>query len=170
MDSATARIVEGLRRAMHAENEGRHFYLMAAGSTGDAAGRETFEEMAAEEQRHFEFLKAQLRSLADSGRLDATLDPGAAPSFRGDHPIFSAEILRRVGDAHYEMTALAIGIQLERSAVDFYRGEAAAVSDPIAKSFYEKLATWEQGHLAALQRQADALRETYWQDAHFAPF
>ena len=170
MDKATQRIAAGLRKAMQAENEGRYFYMMAAQSTQDAKGRETFRDLAREEQEHFEFLKGQLESVVETGQINAGLDLGQAKQFTGSHPIFSAEIQQRVGSAHYEMTALAIGILLERSAVDFYQAEAAAVSDPEIRAFYEKLAEWEQTHLAMLQKQAETLKEDYWHDAHFAPY
>ena len=68
------------------------------------------------------------------------------------------------------MTALSIGIQLELSSVNFYAGEARDATVAEAKAFYEKLASWERGHLSALQRQADELKEEYWTEGHFWPF
>lgn len=170
MESETARIADGLRAAMQAETEGYYFYKMAAQSTSDSKGREVFEDLAREEQKHFEFLRDQLAALRKTGAPDAALSLGQPQEFTGAHPIFSEQIKQRVGSAHYEMTALSIGIQLEISSVRFYQGEATAVSDPAARSFYAQLAEWEQGHLTILQRQADALKEDYWDEAHFAPF
>ncbi len=170
MDAATKRIADGLEKAMQAEHEGRHFYLMAAKSTQDAKGRETFETLAEEEFEHFNFLRGQHKAVVETGQIDETLKLGDPKAFTGDHPIFSAEIKSRIGEAHYEMTALSIGVQLEMSAVQFYRGEAEAVADPGIKAFYEKLADWEKGHLNALQGQIDALKEDYWHEARFEPF
>ncbi|MBD3237541.1 MAG: hypothetical protein GF330_12615 [Candidatus Eisenbacteria bacterium] len=170
MSTSTERIAEGLERAMQAETEGYYFYKMAAQSTADAKGRQTFEDLAQEEREHFEFLRDQRRAVQKSGAPDAQRTLGKPRRFTGDHPIFSEEIQKRVGSAHYEMTALAIGIQLELSSIRFYREEAEAVEDAAAQAFYRDLAEWEQGHLSLLQRQADALKEEYWHAAHFAPF
>ena len=170
MDESTKRIAEGLRKAMRAEHEGRHFYLMAAESTQDAKGQETFKDLAEEELDHFNYLKKHYESVLKTGKVDATAVLGEQKALGGTHPIFSEEIKTRVKDAHYEMTALSIGIQLELSAVNFYRAEAEATSDPQVKKLHEELAKWEQGHLAALEQQANALKEDYWHDAGFAPF
>ncbi len=170
MDAATQRIANGLQQAMRAEHEGHHFYKMAAQTTQDPKGRDTFTTLADEEREHFEFLKRQHESIVGTGRVDSQAKLGVPHALAGDHPIFSPEIRRRISGAHYEMTALAIGVQLELSSVNFYRTEAQAAGIPEVRSFYEQLAVWEQGHLNALQKQADALREEYWAAAKFAPF
>ncbi len=170
MDPHTERVAQGLKKAMQAEIEGQHFYQMAARTTSDARGREVFETLAREELDHFEFLKAQYQSLVKTGRIDATAKLGEQLKLEGPHPIFSPDIRKRIGGAHYEMTALSIGIQLELSAVSFYRAEAEAAHDPEVRAFHQRLAAWEKGHLSALQSQADALKEDYWHDAGFAPF
>ena len=170
MDPHTERVAEGLKKAMQAEIEGQHFYQMAARSTPDARGREVFETLAREELDHFNFLKAQHQSLVETGRIDAKAKLGEQLKLDGPHPIFSEEIRKRIGSAHYEMTALSIGIQLELSAVNFYRAEAEAARDPQVKAFHERLAAWEKGHLSALQAQSEALKEDYWHESGFAPF
>ena len=68
------------------------------------------------------------------------------------------------------MTALSVGMQLERAAVAFYTAEAEAVGDPVLQGFYRRLARWEQGHLDALRSQAEALQEEYWNRGGFSPF
>jgi rubrerythrin len=170
MDPNTERVAAGLEKAMQAEIEGQHFYQMAAQNTPDARGREVFETLAREELEHYEFLKAQYQSLKQTGRVDAEAKLGEPLKLEGPHPIFSSEIRRRIGGAHYEMTALSIGIQLELSAVNFYRAEAEATSDPQVAAFHQRLAAWEKGHLSALQAQSEALKEDYWHESGFAPF
>ena len=170
MDQGTKRIAASLEKAMQAEIEGHHFYKMAAQSTQDVKGREVFQYLADEEQDHFEFLKAQLESISETGQVAAGVKLGEKRELGPTHPIFSDQIRKRIGDAHYEMTALTIGIQLEKSAVEFYGSEAEAVADPAVKAFYQELKAWEQGHLSALEAEADTLKEDYWQEARFAPF
>jgi len=164
------RLIEGLEKAMRAEMEGYHFYKMAAQNTTDPAGKEAFNDLAEEEKDHFNFLKAHLEALNLSNKVAEGISLGMPKEFGGDHPIFSGEIRDRIGKAHHEMTALAIGIQLEKSAVDFYRIEAEAMTDPLAKDFYTDLMKWEQKHLAAFQREMENLQRDYWSEARFEPF
>jgi len=167
MDPVTQRIADGLVKAITAEREGQHFYRMAAAATEDRQGQQTFQDLAADELRHEEFLKAQYDAVVRTGKPD----PGVklAPPRQFTHPIFSRELLKRAASAHYEMTALSIGIQLEMSAIRFYEAAAQASEDPAIRSFYGTLVLWEQGHLGALQRQAEELKEEYWSASGFSP-
>jgi rubrerythrin len=170
MDASTQRTVDGLRHAMQAEHEGHHFYRMAASATQDPKGQKVFEQLAAEELEHFQFLQGQLAAVTRTGTFDPQVRLGDPKDLSDPHPIFSPEIRTRIGQAHYEMTALSIAIQLELSAVNFYAAEAKAATVAEVKAFYEKLESWERGHLNALQRQADGLREDYWHEGGFSPF
>lgn len=171
MENGKKRITEALKQAMQAENEGYHFYKMAAQNTPDAKGQDIFNLLADDEKGHFEFLKGQYESFLASGRASLSFKLGRPNTFSGTHPIFSEEIKNRIGKAHYEMTALSIGMQLESSAVSFYQAEAkAAADDEVARRFFEDLAEWERGHLAILQKQAELLKEEYWNAGGFSPF
>jgi len=171
MDSSMERIKEALKKAMQAENEGYHFYMMAALNIQDPKGKEVFQLLADDEKGHFQFLKDQYDAVEKTGKPDNTLSMGKWDKFSDSHPIFSQDIKNRVGSAHYEMTALSIGAQLEMSAVTFYKAEAKAASGaPVIKAFLEELAEWETEHLRALQAQLDMLKEDYWHDGGFSPF
>jgi rubrerythrin len=142
-ESTAGALAEGLLRAMRAEHEGHHFYSLAAQSTSDPKGRETFQRLAAEELDHFEFLKAQYRSVIETGRPDANLRLGARSDVAGASPIFSESLRARIATAHYEMVALSVGAQLELNAIRFYSQAAVEVSDPAVRAFYRELAEWE---------------------------
>jgi rubrerythrin len=169
-DEAVKKLAEGLLSAMRAEREGQHFYLMAAQSTADPKGQEVFQRLAAEEHDHFEFLKAQHKAILETGKPDADLSLGPRSDLSGKSPIFSEALRARVGEAHYEMTALAVGVQLELSAERYYRRAADEAPDQGVKAFYLELAEWEKGHYEALLAQQDELKEDYWAAGGFAPF
>lgn len=170
MDAATKRITEGLRKALQLEIDGQYFYEMAAKSTTDPKGREVFERLAREEAEHARFLETQHKSIVETGRPDREVKLGHAADFSGSSPVFSDQIRARLGEAHYEMSALSIGIQLELASIKLYKGEAEAVADATVKSFYTELAGWESGHHKALLRQQEMLKEDYWSAAGFYPF
>jgi rubrerythrin len=168
--STREQILGGLSTAMRAENDGHYFYLMAAQNTNDPQGKQVFEQLARDELTHLEFLRKQHAALTETGTVDKALDLGAPTTFAATHPIFSEAIQKRVGEAHYEMTALSVAIQLEAQSHQFYAEQAARNDDTTIKRFYTKLAAWEQGHFDALSRQYDELKEDYWGQNRFAPF
>lgn len=169
MDDRTKELTEGLRRAYLAEVEGEHFYRMAAAATDDDMGRQVFEQLAADERQHQAFLRHQHDALTETGRLDETVELGRARGLNEKSPLFSDALRARVGEAHFEMTALSVGVQLELAAEKLYRAEAARSTLPFLKRFYTELADWEATHYAALSREQEALRADYWQANGFTP-
>lgn len=170
MEEATGRVTAGLRQAMRAEVEGHSFYLMAARVTTDDKGRAVFEQLAAEELAHLEFLKRQHRSIVETGKADPAVSLAERSQLVGPSPIFSAAIRGRLAEAHFEMTALSVGIQLELSAETFYRKCGEDASDPTIRAFMKDLAEWEAGHYRALLAQQTTLKEDYWSSSGFSPF
>ncbi len=162
-------LAQGLLEAIKSEVEGHHFYLMASRSTMDPQGREVFERLAREEMEHVRFLKAQYQSFLNADRPDANVRLTKS-IFSLTSPIFSENIKTRIHEAHYEMTAISIGIQLELSSIQFYRSQSQKIDNPEAKKFYEELAAWETTHYNMLLHQQDALKQDYWHQSEFSPF
>lgn len=170
MDDVAKRLSAGLKKAIQAEVEGYHFYMMAASNTPDPKGRTVFTSLAEDEKDHARFLQLQYDAVQATGSVDAAIRLGAPAPLAGRSPIFSDKIRDRLQEAHYEMTALSVGIQLELSAQQFYRHEAEAAVDPTVKGFYEELARWESGHYHALLAQQEDLQDDYWGKSGFSPF
>ncbi len=170
MDSKTKELVEALRLAMQGERTGFEFYKMAAANTKDPAGKATFEQLAAEEQGHFDFLAKHYRALHEKGALATGVTLGKAHELANNHPIFSADLKSRIRDAHFEMSALAIAVQLELNGINHYKAQAEKAQDPEARRFFQELVTWETTHYDAFVRQQQELQEAYWNDAGFSPF
>jgi rubrerythrin len=170
MTGAAATIAEALAAAMQAETDGHHFYLMAASTTKDPQGKEVFAQLADEELSHLKFLKEQRESYLATGHAAEAVALGRGRDLSGESPIFSAAIKGRLQEAHFEMSALSIGVSLELSSQSFYREQARAVGDPAARRFFEELAEWEAEHAEALNRQLEELKEDYWAGGGFAPF
>ena len=170
MDAAIKEVADGLRAAMQAERIGYEFYKMAARSTSDPAGKATFEQLAREEQEHFDFLRKHYRSLIDNGSLADGVTLGDHPPLTGDSPIFGPSLRERIKTAHFEMSALAIAAQLELNGLQHYREQARKAPLPQARKFFEELAAWESSHYEAMLRQQQLLQDEYWSEAGFDPF
>ncbi len=170
MSDTKMTLKEGLRRAIEAEIDGYHFYLMAAGKCDDPKGCEIFEQMAQDELEHVRFLRAQYASVEKEGKPNRTVKMGGQTTLEGMSPIFSDRIKGRLNEAHFEMSALSIGIQMELSAVNFYRDRANEAEDEVVKTFFMELSQWESGHYNALLNQQQSLKEDYWSEGGFSPY
>ncbi len=167
---ARKEIVAGLEHAMRTETDGHHFYQMASRATSDPKGQQVFQRLAGEELDHLRFLQHQRQSLIERGEIDPQAELGTPADLSGPNPIFSDRLKGRIGDAHYEMSALSIGIQLEINSERYYREQAEKAGDENIRRFYDHLARWEAGHYDALLRQHDSLKQDYWAAGGFAPF
>jgi len=163
------RLLEVLKKALRAERDGLEFYGAAAARTDDEGAREVFGHLAEEEKRHFAALQREYRALLDGAGWDASVILGTpwTPSIASS--IFSERFRERIGERHLEMSALSIGILLERDAERFYRTAAESERDDAIRGFLLELAEWEAGHLRMLSREDEALRDAYWHASRFAP-
>jgi rubrerythrin len=170
MQSNTRLLAEALQKAAMAEREGHSFYMMAAQNSQDPKGKQVFEMLAREEMDHLHFLKEHYDAVMTTGKLSPSAQLGSRIELGTSSPIFTEAIKLRIHDAHFEMTALAVGIQLERDALDFYQQQAIATQDPGARKLFSELAAWESSHYQALLKQQEELKGDYWSGAGFAPF
>jgi len=158
-----------LREAMEAERDGFTFYSMAAERSEDPGARETFARLAEEERSHYEALQTGYRALLEGKTWEplGELPPRRAPTEPGG--IFSEDFVRRIEGKHVEMSALSIGILLEKNAYAFYARAADAATDAAVARFFRGLADWEDAHFRLLLRQDEALKEEYWSENRFSP-
>ncbi len=162
-------LLAGLKEAMLTEMAGIEFYTTAAEKTADVQGREVFALLADEERKHLDYLKHQYGNLMKNSRFEPLSETSRINPEQAS-PIFSPELTSRLNTAHWEMTALAVGLALEQASIQRYRNLASATTTPEVQNFFTILARWEETHAAALQKQLSLLRESYWEDARFAPF
>ena len=162
--------LKGLKTALQTELNGIEFYKMAAEKTEDPQGKQVFESLAKDELDHLHFLKAQHKSITESGEPDKDLKVGKPSGDEIETPVFSEDFKSRVAQAHNEMSALSIGVHLELAQIDFYKNQAREATDPTVKTFLGELAEWESTHYRRLIRQQEELKEDYWFKGGFYPF
>ena len=163
-------LADGLLEAIKAEREGNSFYEMAANCSADPKAKKVFAQLAQEELEHMHFLREHYESVMKTGKPSQSAHLSSRKALSGLSPIFSETIQQRIQEAHFEMSALSIGIRLELDAMSFYKKAAEATDNPDAKGFYSELAEWESGHYQALLRQQEGLKEDYWSASGFSPF
>ncbi len=170
MDKKNGKILNALKWAMQAETDGHYFYRMAAGKTKDIKGKEALLMLADEELAHFDYLKAQYDSFLETGKPAKKPKISRPKGAKGKNPFFSKDFKKKIGRAHYEMSALSIAIGLELTSMNFYRHRAEEMSDPALRDLFGMLADWEATHHQLLVKEQARLQEDYWIENKFYPF
>ena len=65
-----------------------------------------------------------------------------------------------------EMSIFGIGMQMEKSSIDFYENAKSQYS----KDLFDLLIKWEKIHLDQFSNQYNILKEEWWAEQGFAPF
>jgi len=170
MTGTNKSILDGLKQAIQGEADGYQFYKIAAETTKDPIGKSTFLQLANEEMGHMNFLKAQYKSISETGCVDFNVKLGDEQHFTAHGPLFSEDLVNRISESQFEMSALSIGTKLELASIQFYQEQADAADDPDVKKFYNDLVEWEQDHYRSLLKQQEMLQDEFWSRGGFAPF
>ena len=156
--------------AMKGEIEGRELYRMVSERTDDPQAKDVFKYLAEEENKHFETLEKMYHSTLKGEEIKFPDLPRLVEFKDVESPIFSENFKKRIGQSHFEMSALSIALRLERDAADFYKKMAKESSDNGLKDFFKNLADWEEDHYRAIYREIQFLQDEYYQNNNFSPF
>jgi len=153
-----------IRQALLNELEAHDFYTLAAGQAASPEAREAFEDLAAEEQKHIDWLRDLYKNI--TGNTIQDFDPSfEEPSSPGLHNL---DVIGRESGS-LPVSVFGIGVNLEKAAVDYYSAAAEQTQLPAAKKLYQLLIRWEKQHLDQFQREYDRLREEWWDQQGFTP-
>jgi len=161
----TANELKIIRQALLNEQEGIDFYNLAAEKAASPEAKEAFSQLAAEEQKHIDWLLALYRSIKANklSEFDASeYEEPSAPD------LYNWQTIGRESGS-LAVSVFGIGINLEKAAIDFYTAAAEQTQFPEAKALYQKLIRWENQHLEQFQRDYDSLREEWWDKQGFSP-
>ena len=149
-----------LEYALQREHEGKAFFENNAERLSNAAATEAFKAIAAEEQRHIEFIQAQLNALD-------TKEPNKQAAPELDETEFFADradkemIEQTVNEAMVaDLPVLRMAYLIERDFSEFYH-QAASKAEGDAKVVLDMLARWEAGHERLFKKMHDDAFEKY---------
>lgn len=149
--------------ALQREHEGKRFFEQNAERLSHPAAVGAFEQLAAEEQTHIEYIQAQLRALDQGWESDASLGPELERegffSQRADLEMLDQTVLEAMVP---DLPVLRMAYLIERDFAEFYE-MAAGRSEGQAKKVLEMLAIWERGHEKLFKRLHDQAFEIYAQ-------
>jgi len=153
-----------LEYALQREHEGKAFFENNAERLSNAAATGAFKAIAKEEQRHIEFIEAQIHAL-DAKEYGQQAAAKPAPDL--DETEFFANradremIEQTVNEAMVaDLPVLRMAYLIERDFSEFYH-QAATNADGDAKIILEMLARWEAGHERLFKKMHDEAFEKY---------
>jgi rubrerythrin len=149
--------------ALQREREGKRFFEQNAERLSHAAAAGAFRRLAAEEQRHIEFIQGLLDALDRGDPADAVvgieLDKEGFFSQRAVSELLDQTVLEAMVP---DLPVLRTAYLIERDFVEFYT-MAATKAEGEAKRVLEMLAQWERGHEAFFKQIHDRAFEEYAQ-------
>lgn len=149
-----------LEYALQREFEGKAFFENNAERLSNAAATGAFKAIATEEQRHIEFIQAQLNALdakESNKQVAPDLDETKFFANRADKEM----IEQTVNEAMVaDLPVLRMAYLIERDFSEFYH-QAAIKAEGDAKTILEMLARWEAGHERLFKKLHDEAFEKY---------
>jgi rubrerythrin len=147
-----------LEYALEREHEGKRFFSENAERLQNAAAQGAFKAIAEEEQRHIDFISAQLAALKEGTTAQAIELPKTG--FFADRAE-NENIAETVGEAMVaDLPVLRMAYLIERDFSEFYQ-MAASKAEGQAKEVLEMLSDWESGHERLFKKMHDLSFEKY---------
>lgn len=149
--------------ALQREHEGKRFFEENAARLNHAAATGAFEKLAAEEQKHIEFIESQIAALDEgvsaSAALGVEMEKAGFFSERAASEAIDQTTLEAMVP---DLPILRMAYLIEHDFAEFYE-RAAQKAEGEAKKVLEMLARWEHTHEALFRQYHDKAFEEYAQ-------
>jgi len=152
--------IDALKVALDNELKERDFYRSQAARTSNSLGRAMFEQIAAEEDEHYQRILALHKTWSEGGTWPETVPlqvgdtklPATLKNFLAQAKAAAA------GDAD-DLAALREAIAFEEHGASFYARLRDQVTDPREQAFFNLLAKIEEEHYRSLKETLEFLSD-----------
>jgi rubrerythrin len=147
--------------ALQREHEGKRFFEQNAERLSHAAAVGAFKNLAAEEQKHIEFIQSQIEALDKGETPNVTMGLELNKAGFFSQRAQTEQIDQTVAEAMVpDLPVLRMAYLIERDLAEFY-ATAAAKAQGEARQVLDMLATWEHGHEKLFKYLHDKAFEQY---------
>ncbi|GAB4503501.1 MAG: hypothetical protein Fur0043_04930 [Anaerolineales bacterium] len=146
-----------LEYALQREYEGKRFFEQNAARLQNAAAAGAFKAIAAEEQKHIEYIQMQINALETESAPAPELPSTGFFAERAESEVVSDSIAESMVA---DLPVLRMAYLIERDFAEFYT-QAASQTEGKAKKTLEMLARWEAGHERLFKLMHDKAFEMY---------
>jgi rubrerythrin len=151
MKEADTGIIEAVKYAIQMEVDGKQFYALSVKESSGQVGKELFDWLAQQEDRHRQKFEEIYKFIAEKKGWPAVpINPGGNPRFS---TIFG-EALRAAGTTFKsqkgDLASADKAVEMEIKSRDYYADRAAKAVSVDEKKFFSAISAEEQGHYLAL--------------------
>jgi rubrerythrin len=147
--------------ALQREHEGKRFFEENAGRLRHPAAAGAFRELAAEEQKHIDFISSQIASLDRGEKASAAMGTSLQKEGFFSQRAASESLDQTVTEAMVpDLPVLRTAYLIERDFAEFYE-TSAQKAEGESKKVLEMLARWEHGHERLFKQMHDKAFELY---------
>jgi len=151
MKNEQAKTIEALQYAIQMEVDGKEYYRKVSQESTNKVGKELFEWLAAEEDKHRQRFEDIYKAIKNK---EAWPEIDIQPEERSDPGTLFFEAMEaadpNIKAAPAELDAITKAIEMENKTEDFYKSQSEEATYDAEKKFYEALAAEERGHYLAL--------------------
>ena len=149
--------------ALSREYEGKRFFEENASRLKHAAAVQAFKQLAEEEQKHIDFIRAQIAALDKGGDQAEPAVHEMEDAGYFTMRALSEGIDQSVAEAMVpDLPVLRMAYLIERDFAEFY-AQAAEKAEGRAKEVFQRLTNWERGHERLFKQYHDRAFELYSQ-------
>lgn len=151
MDTEQLKIIEGLKLAIQIEIDGKKYYEEAAEKSISALGKQLFEWLAGEEDKHrnrFEQIYDAIRNRKSWPRI--IIEPGGENRARNVFLEAARNNPEDMTDNSTEQDIIVKALDMEDKTYNLYKERSKSAKSAAERNFYEALAAEERGHFLAL--------------------
>jgi rubrerythrin len=154
-------IENAIKGAIKLEIDGKKFFEHAAEVTTVDRGKKMFQWLAKEEVKHLETFSKLFTTIL---KTDDWKKHIFADEIKGEALLIKKleENMKQEGSKG-EVEALRVGMELERTAIDFFQKAAAATDDQQAAKIFTEISEEEKFHYDLLEAQHDSVTKSgFW--------
>jgi len=147
-------LLAALTSGIQAEVASYVFYREALKKQETEQITKILQDLALEEKRHFHVLERQYDSLVRSEKWISTADvmkEEGLPEIGEEMSETHKALMKEVADTNSLAQILDIALRLEIDARDIYKGALKWVSSDEGKKMFERLISFEEGHVRKVQ-------------------
>lgn len=151
MDNEQARTLEALQFAIQMEIDGKEYYQRASQESANKLGKDLFQWLAAEEDKHQQRFEEIYRAVASEkawSEIDIRFEMSESVGslFSKARQTAAPDIKEVTAD----LNAISEAMDMENKTHSFYKLQGEKAVHDAEKKFYESLAAEERGHYLAL--------------------
>jgi rubrerythrin len=158
-------VEEALKTAIEYETELRDIYFEAADAEDDEKGRQFFQSMGKDEQRHLDYLKDRLKQWQDTGKISAANLKSALPSREEiERQAAGVRSLTEKDSLGVKSQMLSRALKMEIKTSEFYQ-KMVDVLPAEAQQMFARFLEIENNHIRTIEFELDYISKTgYWFD------